>query len=66
MMTAHEPVQKVCQNAIVFPSENVTGFRWEKKPVTPGGSWLFYLGKIRQREQSCCRKVPSFKGVKQC
>ena len=28
MITAHEPVQKVCQNAIVFP--------WEKKPVTPG------------------------------
>lgn len=41
MITAHEPVQKVCQNAIVFPSENVTGFRWEKKPVTPGGPGYF-------------------------
>ena len=41
MMTAHEPVQKVCQNAIVFPSENVTGFRWEKKPVTPGAPGYF-------------------------
>lgn len=36
MITTHEPMQKVCQNAIVFPSENDTGSRKEKKPVIPG------------------------------
>ena len=36
MITINEPIQKICQNAMIFHRENDTGFRKQKKPVISG------------------------------
>ena len=56
MITAHEPVQKGMSKCHSFPIGKRHRFPMGEKAGNTRGSWLFYLGKIRQREQSCVGK----------